>query len=381
MAKAYTPGLKVSARTRHRARRLLPVPGEVRVKQGDRVSADTVVAETFTEGDLTPMKLASLLGCTPKELPSLMLKPVGAAVTKDEPIARSKGIFGFGKVEVKAAATGVLESVSDSSGMAIIRGEKLPIRVLAYMPGQVVEVLPAEGVVIENDASLVQGIFGVGGETFGTIALACKSRDEELHEDLITPAMKGAVIVGGARMTATAVRRARDVGAAAVVSGGMDDQDLRDFLGYDLGVAITGSEKTGLTVVITEGFGEISMARRTFALLAAHAGRPASVNGATQIRAGVMRPELVVPLDGLDPSKLSGLEAAKDSGHESGVLEVGTLVRVIRDPHFGVIGTVAALPEQPAVLGSGSKARVLEVAVENAGRITVPRANVELIEG
>jgi hypothetical protein len=54
---------------------------------------------------------------------------------------------------------------------------------------------------------------------------------------------------------------------------------------------------------------------------------------------------------------------------------------VIRDPHFGVIGTVTALPEQPAVLGSGSKARVLEVAAAGGQRLTVPRANVELIDG
>ena len=46
MAKAYTPGLKVSARTTHRSRRLLPIRGEVKVAVGDRVSADDVVAET-----------------------------------------------------------------------------------------------------------------------------------------------------------------------------------------------------------------------------------------------------------------------------------------------------------------------------------------------
>jgi hypothetical protein len=35
------------------------------------------------------------------------------------------------------------------------------------------------------------------------------------------------------------------------------------------------------------------------------------------------------------------------------------------------------------VLGSGSKARVLEVALDGEGgrRVTVPRANIELIEG
>jgi hypothetical protein len=92
-----------------------------------------------------------------------------------------------------------------------------------------------------------------------------------------------------------------------------------------------------------------------------------------------MRPEIVIPLDA--GAAGGGMPAASAGGATAGVLEVGTPVRVIRDPHFGVLGTVAALPEQPATLGSGSKARVLEVAVDGGGRITVPRANVELIEG
>ena len=79
-------------------------------------------------------------------------------------------------------------------------------------------------------------------------------------------------------------------GAAALVSGGIDDEDLKEFLGYDLGVAITGNEQLGLTVIVTEGFGEIAMAQRSFDLLHSHVGDVASVNGATQIRAGVMRP-------------------------------------------------------------------------------------------
>jgi len=39
MAHTYTPGLKVARRVRHRARRVLPIAGEVRVKQGDAVAA------------------------------------------------------------------------------------------------------------------------------------------------------------------------------------------------------------------------------------------------------------------------------------------------------------------------------------------------------
>jgi hypothetical protein len=373
MAKAYTPGLKVSAATVCRARRVLPTQGQVLVSLGEQVQGETVVAQTHLEGDVTPLKAANLLACQPRDLPSLMLRRVGEAVQQGEVIGRSKGLFGLMKTEVKSPATGTIESVSDSSGLVLIRGPQQPVQVMAHVPGRVVEVLPNEGAVIESDAALVQGIFGVGGEARGSLTLACKAPEEELHEDLVTPAMKGCVVVGGARMTATAIARARSVGAAAVVSGGIDDADLRDFLGHDLGVAITGSERCGLTLIITEGFGDIAMARRTFELLAAHQGQLACVNGATQIRAGVMRPEVVIPLP-------AGAPRSQESGPGEGELVVGASVRIIRDPHFGLIGSVAALPERPAVLASGSRARVLEVSLERGGTVTVPRANVERIE-
>jgi hypothetical protein len=54
---------------------------------------------------------------------------------------------------------------------------------------------------------------------------------------------------------------------------------------------------------------------------------------------------------------------------------------VIRDPYFGLIGTVRALPREPQTLESGSRARVLEVMFENGDSVIIPRANVELIEG
>lgn len=373
MAKAFTPGLKVTARTTFQVRRLLPVTGSVCVKVGDTVAAETIVAETHLEGDIFPIKVAGLLSVNPSELPPLMLKKVGESVAVGDAIARSKGIFGMMKTEAKSTAAGVLESVSDSTGMAIIRGPKLPVTVCAYIAGKIIEVIAGEGCVVQTEAVFAQGIFGVGGETWGRLMIAGRSHTENVLDEHIDASMKGAIVVGGARMTAGAVRKAREIGAAALISGGIDDADLRDVLGYDLGVAVTGSEKLGITLLITEGFGDISMAQRTYQLLAAHAGKLASVNGATQIRAGVMRPEIVIPLDH------SGSGEIFTGGATAGLLDIGTAIRIIRDPHFGLLGTVAGLPEQLAVLGSGSKARVLEVALEDGQRVIVPRANVELI--
>ena len=174
-------------------------------------------------------------------------------------------------------------------------------------------------------------------------------------------------------MTLEAIDRARAVGAVAIISGGLDDADLEKFLGYNLGVAITGSEKLGITVIVTEGFGEIAMARRTFALLAKHQGADVAVNGTTQIRAGVIRPEIVIPLE---------RESREGATHErtGSLLRIGAPVRVIRDPYFGVLGTVSALPAEPHVLESGSRARVLEVTFESGEGVIIPRANVEIIE-
>jgi hypothetical protein len=374
MAKAYTPGLKVSARATYRARRLLPVKGEVLVAKGDLVHARDVVARTLLDGDIVPVPVASLLGVPAGDVPSLMLVAPGDAVREGQPVARSKGIFGFGKKELPSPASGTVESVSATTGQLILRGAPLAVEVKAYVDGTVTEVAEGEGVTVEADAVFIQGIFGIGGETIGPVVLAAARHDEPLDAGQIRPDMKGAVVVGGARITAGAVRAAQAAGVAAIVAGGIDDADLRDILGHDLGVAITGSERIGLTIVVTEGFGDIAMAERTFALLTGLAGREASVNGATQIRAGVMRPEIVVVRRPEDPAPAEGARP------EEGLLEIGTQVRLIRDPHFGALGTVSALPSEPAVLGSGSKARVLEVALADGRRVTVPRANIELIE-
>jgi hypothetical protein len=372
MAKAYTPGLLVTRHKKHRCMRRLPIAGEVKVSVGDTVSADDVVAETSLPGSINPINLANMMSLPPKDVVECMLKKEGDPISKDEPLAQSKGMFGMFRTIAHSRYEGTVETISPVTGQVIIRGAPLPVEVRAYVGGQVVSVREHEGCEIEADVAYVQGIFGVGGETHGRIMMACDSHDQEVTAAMVTDDMKGAIVIGGARMTVESIEKGRNVGAAAIISGGIDDEDLKNLLGYDLGVAITGRENLGITVIVTEGFGKIAMAERTFAMLKDHVGQEASVNGATQIRAGVMRPEVIIPLAQV-PDNVHG----RDS--ESGELVVGRTLRVIRDPWFGMIGEVSALPAEPQVLGSGSKARVLEVKFPSGETAIVPRANVELI--
>jgi hypothetical protein len=54
-------------------------------------------------------------------------------------------------------------------------------------------------------------------------------------------------------------------------------------------------------------------------------------------------------------------------------------VRCIRAPYFGRIGKVAAMPVELFELPSETRVRVVEVDL-GGERVTVPRANVEVIE-
>jgi hypothetical protein len=169
------------------------------------------------------------------------------------------------------------------------------------------------------------------------------------------------------------MKQAKTVGVAGLVVGGIHDEDLRALLGYDLGVAITGTEQVGFTLILTEGFGTIPMAAKTFRLLSSRVGRQASISGATQIRAGVIRPEIIIP----QGEGGVGMEAqAARAG-----IRIGDPVRIIRDPLFGCIGEVSALPSELTKIPTESEVRVLEVMFPDGRRVVIPRTNIEVIEG
>jgi len=373
MAHAYTPGLKVTDSYIIKKRRILPLDGEVLVEVGQNVAPDDVIARTELPGEAFLENVASRLGLPPEEIPDCMIRSEGDHVEEGETLATAKSFFGLFKSVAKTSRAGTIESINKTTGQILLRGAPLPVEIKAYIRGKVVKVEENQGCVVETQGAFIQGIFGIGGETNGELMMACQSPDQSLTDDLITPEMKGKVIVGGKLVTTKALRKAIANKVAGVVVGGFNDKDLKEFLGHDIGVAITGQEQLGITLIITEGFGEIEMASKTFELLKAHVGKLCCINGATQIRAGVIRPEVVIPFDN-----------KKELTMEAGIIQglvIGTPVRIIRAPYFGMIGNVSALPSKPTILESGSKARVLEVNLLKGDKdVVVPRANVEIIE-
>ena len=376
MAHAYTPGLRVAPDTVIRKRRLLPIPGEVLVAEGTQVSATSAVAQTALPGKVYPVNVVNQLSIAPGEILSYLLKQEGEAITKDEPLAENKPFIKWFKTQVRAPISGTVESISQVTGQVFLREPPEVIRLSAYIDGTIVEVTPKQGVVVESHCAFIQGIFGVGGETAGTIIMAVRSPDEMLTADHFKPEHKDQIVIGGALAQKATFARARELGVRALVVGGVHDRDLKELLGYDLGVAITGTEKIGFTLIITEGFGTIPMAKRTFDLFVAKAGQRASCSGATQIRAGVIRPEVIIPLSQRNECQASG---SKFQVSEGGI-KVGDTIRIIREPYFGIIARVKELPAALQLIPTESHVRVLVATLPDGRDVTIPRANVEMIE-
>lgn len=372
MAHAYTPGLKVTEGITIEKIRRLPLDGEVLVEVGTKVKAEDVVAKADLPGNVQLLNVANLLSIPPDEIEENMLKNAGDTVSKDEVIASTKGLFGLFKSQAHSPIDGLIESISDVTGQVILREPPIPVEVKAYTDGTVTETIPKEGVIVETYGTYIQGIFGVGGETLGELVVITDSPRDELKSEHISPEHKDKILVCGSLVTTDAIQNAIEHGVKGIIAGGIDDADLRKMLGYELGVAITGSEEIGITLVITEGFGSIAMAERTFALLKAREGMKTSINGATQIRAGVVRPEIVIPFNS---------EGEESNTEETmGLLNIGSPVRVIREPHFGKLGRVTELPIELQKLETEAEVRVLQVEFEDGEKTILPRANVEAIE-
>lgn len=373
MSYAYTPGLKVKRETILRKARLLPVAGDVLVKEGDHVSHDTIVAQTYLPGDIEMIPVAAILGVDPRELPRTMLKSEGDTVEKDELIAQTKAFFGLFKSEYRAKKEGVISLISQVTGMIGLQDLPQPLKRDAYVAGEIIEVIPNNGVIVEAAVSFVQGIFGVGGEQHGELMIIAEPKDIVVP-DMIDSDCKDKILVGGSLVTLDAFQKAEEFGVKGIVTGGINSDELDSYLGYEMGVAITGQEDIGLTCIITEGFGEMAMAGHTFELLTELEGQLAAINGATQIRAGVIRPEVVVPLKNFESTDVIRRDEL------AGGMYPGTRVRIIRQPYFGAIGTVKHLPMELQRVETESWVRIMAVQLDDNEVVMIPRANAEIME-
>jgi hypothetical protein len=336
------------------------------------VSASTVIGRASLPGDLSISRISESMGIEPHEVVAGLKVAIGDVIKEGQLLCEHRGLFGLFRTQYHAQSSGTVEVISERTGHLAIRAEPRFVERTAYLAGRVVSVDPGRSVTIEVGGALVQGIFGIGGERSGTIRNLTLEAGAVVTPGDLPADLSGAIVVGGTSPTPDTLREAAARGAVGFVTGSIDDRTIADYLGYDLGIALTGDEDVSMTVIVTEGFGRMPFGTRALTLFRAAEGREASLNGATQVRAGALRPEIVIP------GELNVTERSAKTAEPVVGLAIGALVRAIRVPYFGQIGEVVELPSEPHRIDTGAEVRVAGVAFADGQRAFIPRANLEL---
>ena len=79
-----------------------------------------------------------------------------------------------------------------------------------------------------------------------------------------------------------------------IITPSINSVDLVQFIGKEIGVALTGNEDIPFPLILTEGFGNFKMNSDYFKTLSENNGKHIYINGHTQIRAGVTRPKMII---------------------------------------------------------------------------------------
>jgi len=336
-------------------------------------SGRVVIREVFgKEEPPVDFDVAFDLGCRPRDLERFMTAKVGDEVKRGEIIAKKGDAAAYYVRNSKAPVSGVITNINYQTGMVTISRPFKEVVVSAYLRGTVASVIPKRGCVVQVPAVRITGIFGVGRERFGELKVLVNGPGEVLTEDHITPDCEGKILVGGSMATNAALKRALEVGARGVIAATASYLNVVQSLGVKLGVGITGQEDIPMTLILMEGFGHLDMRVEVFEALQAMEGRLACINGATQIRAGAIRPEVIVPFP-----EYTGAFVNREVVYED--LQKGLRVRVINDPYFGLKGTILELPREPQRIETECKTPVAVVELEDGRTVVVPRANLELL--
>ncbi|MCK4821273.1 hypothetical protein KA005_36240, partial [bacterium] len=207
----------------------------------------------------------------------------------------------------------------------------------AHYWGTIHKIIPPSGVEIEFGGYVLEGAFGTGDVAWGKL-----------------------------------VHNTADVKSNILFSEYLSSQDISKVIEYQPAGFIASSidyegiellEKHRVTSIIIEGFGNLQINEDYKNLLKQASGRDIILKAATQVRAGVVRPEIIIPSD----KEFYKHKKAKEK------------ISIIWGQYYGKKGVMKGSPHYTET-SSGIKTWVCDVLCDDGKVITVPLSNLHSIE-
>ena len=163
----FLPVIHNSPLTLIRRVRSLERNGRLLVRMGQHVDILDGIAEAVVNPKHTMLDLSQGLGLKPDEVSQYIQCTSGVYVEEGDILA---GPVGTAKRVVRAPCSGRIVSVR--FGKILLQELSPPLVLKSIYPGTVVELIEERGAVIESCGALIQGVWGNGKNSVGTLKLS-----------------------------------------------------------------------------------------------------------------------------------------------------------------------------------------------------------------
>lgn len=327
----------------------LPIASTPSVKVGARVQPSDVLATRRPPSEGVTLQVSAPLRRPAESAGECLVARPGALMQRGEVLARDSGR------EVAVPEACIFLGYDPDHGTALLSplGAEEPI--VGHVRGRVTRVTPS-AIDVRVAGAVVLGVAGTGEAVHGRLRVSVEGAGEELRAGAIDSDATGRIVVGGSRASAETLTRARAMGVAGVVIGGVLDKDLRDFEATQLRRREVGGVGGDFSIVLLEGYGKIGMDPGVFDWLRGHDGKLVSLFG--------------------DAARLYVYDADEPPTRRL-LARAGDRVVGTRRPYAGAGGRLVRILGGLHVVSSGVPARSGLVRFEDGRTGIVPLANLE----
>jgi hypothetical protein len=336
-----------------RRERLLPSPGRLVVRKGQKVTATDVIAEAMLSPEHMLLDVARSLGLPPKEADAQIQCQAGDQIAQGDVLA---GPVGFTKRVVRAPQDGKVIVAGD--GQILLELQSQPYEMRAGLPGTVAELVGERGAIVETTGSLIQGVWGNGRIDFGLMYVLARNQDDELTPDRLDVSLRGSVVLGGYCGNPQVIKIGAELPLRGLILGSMDAS------------LIPIANKARYPVIIVDGMGRRPMNSAAYKLLSTNERREVALNAENWDRFAGKRPEVIIPLPAAGNVALP---------RETVEFLPGQTVLITRAPYQGMIGALQTIRPGMTVFPNGVKAQAGDIQLENGDNVVVPLENLEVL--
>ena len=281
----------------------------------------------------------------------------------------------FGKPDIVSPAICRVAQISLTEGFILLKPLYQATEITASIDGKVRALHAPDTCVIESYGHRFVGAVGFGGEANGPLHMVPSGeRDIDTQNLPSADILQGKIVVGKRGITLQALRQLEQHGIAGLVLGCIDIATLAAYSNQLPLKSLGKLMDIPYPIVVLQGFG-IGMLSETWNDIAQLAGKRAVLDASTQLRAGVVRPELLVALvDEMPEEDIRDPEIRLQ-------LQVGDKVILVREPFFGQSAHIMAIEHNLQVTSAGSRAALATVRLDHGGEHLVPLTNCQLMQG